>query len=195
MPIRDRVNARDVASLRRLFAGTRFDDEVVEFSGALGRAPRSAGELLLVGTEAHEPWHFAAHLGEEARWNGRPELQPTLVRWQVPPGARPHLAVGLERLQAVRANEALLVVSPDAAAEQLLDRVQDARRTGAVILAMETGDADLRGLAHEILTVPAAGDVPYLDVAQHVVSATAPAGPSSSRRSLRSRLTRFLERT
>lgn len=187
------MNVRDVASLRRLFAGTGFDDEVVEFSRALGQAPRSAGELLLVGTEAHEPWHFAAHLGDEARWNGRPELEPTLVRWHVPSGARPHLAIGLERLEAVRANEALLVVSPDVAAERLLDRVEDARRGGAVVLAMETGDADLRGLAHETLTVPTSDDVPYLDVAQHVISATAPA-ERSLRRSAWSRLARMLER-
>jgi len=188
------VNVRDVASLRRLFAGTRFDDEVVEFSSALGQAPKSAGELLLVGTEAHEPWHFAAHLGDEARWNGRPELEPTLVRWKVPTGARPHLAIGLERLEAVRANEALLVVSPDLAAERLLDRVDDARRRGAVVLAMETDDPDLRGLAHETLTVPSSDDLPYLDVAQHVISATAPAG-QSLRRSVWSRLARILERS
>ncbi len=188
------MNVRDVASLRRLFAGTPFDDEVVEFSSALGHAPKSAGELLLVGTEAHEPWHFAAHLGDEARWNGRPELEPTLVRWHVPAGARPHLAIGLERLEAVRPNEALLVVSPDLAAERLLDRVDDARRRGAVVLAMETDDPDLRGLAHETLTVPTSDDVSYLDVAQHVISATAPAG-QSPRRSVWSRLARVLERS
>ena len=187
------MNVRDVASLRRLLAGARFDDEVIEFAGALGQAPKAEGELLLVGTEAHEPWHFAAHLGDEARWNGRPELAPTLVRWHVPAGARPHLAVGLDRLEAVRANEALLVVSPDTAAERLLDRVDDARRRGAVVLAMETDDADLRGLAHESLTVPTSGDVPYLDVAQHVISATAPAGQSPSR-SLWARLARVVER-
>ncbi len=188
------MNVRDLASLRRLLPGGRFHDEVVEFSSALGQAPKSVGELLLVGTEVHEPWHFAAHLGDEARWNGRPELAPTLVRWQVPPGARPHLSIGLERLEAVRANEALLVVSPDAAAEQLLDRVEDARRCGAVVLAMETDDPDLRGLAHETLTVPTSPDVSYLDVAQHVISATAPAG-QFPRRSVRSRLARMLERS
>lgn len=188
------MNARDVASLRRLFAGTRFDDEVVEFSGALGRAPRSPGELLLVGTRAHEPWHFAAHLDDEARWNARPELSPTLVRWQVPAGARPHLAVGLQRLQAVRVNEAVLVVSPDAPGEALLDRVEDARRSGAVVLAMETDAPELRGLAHETLTVPTSDDLPYLDVTQHVVSATAPVA-HSPRRSMRSRLARLLDRS
>jgi len=114
------------------------------------------------------------------------------VRWQVPTGARPHLAVGLERLEAVRANEALLVVSPDVTAERLLDRVDDARRRGAVVLAMETDDPDLRGLAHEKLTVPSSDDLPYLDVAQHVISATAPAG-QSQRRSLWSRLARMME--
>lgn len=187
------MNTREVASLRRLFSGTRFDDEVVEFSSALGRAPRSEGGLLLVGTEHHEPWHFAAHLSDEARWAARPELVPTLVRWRVPEQAPPHLAVGLERLTVAGAREALLVVSPEAPAERLLDRVDDARRRGAVVLAMDTGDHDLEDLAHEVLTVPTDEAVPYLDVAQHVVSATAPVA-GSNRRSVRARLARMLQR-
>lgn len=187
------MNTREVASLRRLFSGTRFDDEVVEFSSALGRAPKSAGGLLLVGTQEHEPWHFAAHLSDEARWAARPEMVPTLVRWRVPAEAPAHLAIGMERLTVVGNGEALLVVSPEAPAERLLDRVDDARRRGAVVLAMDTGDPDLEGLAHETLTVPVSDAVPYLDVAQHVVSATAP-GALSSRRSLRDRLSRLLQR-
>jgi len=98
----------------------------------------------------------------------------------------------MERLESVRAHEALLVVSPDSPAEALLDRVEDARRRGAVVLAMETDGPDLRGLAHEALTVPTSGDVAYLDVAQHVISATAPAG-RSQRRSLWSRLAGMIE--
>ncbi len=186
------MNSREVASLRRLFARTRFDDEMVEFSSAVGTAPRSAGGLLLVGTQAHEPWHFAAHLSEEARWTGRAELMPTLVRWQVPHGAPAHLAVGLERLSGAGRDEALLVVSPDAPSERLLDRVDDARRGGAVVLAMGS-DGDLAGLAHESLTVPADDELPYLDVAQHVVSATAPVA-GTGRRRVRGRLARLLDR-
>ena len=187
------MNSREVASLRRLFARTRFDDEMVEFSTALGTTPRSPGGLLLVGSQVHEPWHFAAHLSEEARWTGRLDLAPTLVRWQVPEGAPAHLAVGLDRLSEVSTDETLLVVSPDAPAERLLVRVDDARRHGAVVLAMGTADADLQGLAHESLTVPHGDDVPYLDVAQHVVSATAPVA-GTGRRSVRGRLARLLDR-
>jgi hypothetical protein len=181
------VNAAEAALLRALFEGTPFDDEVVEFAGALGTAPQSPGGLLLVGTPAEEPWHFAAHLTDEAEWAARPELAPTLVRWQVPPGAPAHLAVGLDRLHAVRRRETLLVVSPDAAPERLLDGVARARKTGAHVLAIEAGVADLRDLAHEALTVPVHS---YLDVVQHVVSATA---PGARKRSVRERLGRLLD--
>lgn len=174
--------------MRALFEGTAFDDEVVDFAGALGTAPHDPGGLLLVGTPDEEPWHFAAHLADEATWAGRPELDPTLVRWAVPEGAPPHLAVSLERLRVVRAKETLLVVSPDAAPERLLDDVQRARRKGAHVMAIEAGDRDLRGLAHEALTVPTAS---YLDVVQHVVSATAP--NAVRKRSLRERLGRLLD--
>jgi hypothetical protein len=183
------VNPEETALLRAVFEGTAFDDDVVDFAGALGTSPHGAGGFLLVGTPAEEPWHFAAHLTDEATWAGRDELAPTLVRWQVPDGAPPHLAVGLDRLHAVRARETLLVVSPDGAPERLLDDVQHARKHGAHVLTIETGDRDLRGLAHEALTVPVAA---YFDVVQHVVSATAP-GAVRRRRSVRDRLGRLLD--
>ena len=177
----------EVALLRAVFEGTAFDDEVVDFASALGTAPHVAGGLLLVGTPDEEPWHFAAHLTDEASWSGRAELSPTLVRWQVPDGAPPHLAVGLDRLHAVRARETLLVVSPDAAPERLLYDVQRARRKGAHVLAIEAGDRDLRGLAHEALHVPQQS---YLDVVQHLVSASA---PNARKRGVRERLGRILD--
>ena len=179
----------EAALLRAVFEGTAFDDEVVDFAGALGTAPHDPGGLLLGGTPDEEPWHFAAHLTDEASWAGRDELAPTLVRWAVPDGAPPHLAVGLDRLRVVRARETLLVVSPDAAPERLLDDVQRARRTGAHVLAIEAGDGDLRGLAHEALTVPYDS---YFDVVQHVVSATAPSAVRR-RHSVRDRLGRLLD--
>lgn len=182
------MNADETALLRALFEGTAFDDEVVDFAGALGSAPHDAGGLLLVGTPDDEPWHFAAHLTDEATWAGRDELAPTLVRWQVPPGAPAHLAVPLDRLRAVRDRETLLVVAPDAAPERLLDDLSRARKAGAHVLAIEAGDRDLRGLAHESLTVPLAS---YLDVVQHVVSATAPT--ARRRRGVRHRLGRLLD--
>ena len=46
----------------------------------------------------------------------------------------------------------------------LLERVSDARRVGATILALDAGDPELDALAHETLTVPggasADGEVP-----------------------------------
>jgi hypothetical protein len=183
------MNADDAALLRAMFEGTAFDDEVVEFAGALGTAPTDPGGLLLVGTPDEEPWHFAAHLADEAEWAHRPELSPTLVRWHVPDSAPPHLAVGLQRLHVVHARETLLVVAPGKAPERLLDDVDRARRGGAHVLAIEAGDKDLRGLAHEALTVPRAS---YLDVVQHVVSATAPTA-IRRRRGVRERLGRLLD--
>jgi hypothetical protein len=177
------VDAAETAALRALFEGTPFDDEVVDFATTLGTTAR---DLLLVGTPDEEPWHFAAHLTDEAEWARRPELAPTLVRWQVPDGAPPHLAVGLDRLTVVT-RETLLVVSPDGAPERLLDDASRARRKGARVLAIEAGDADLRSVAHESLTVPAQA---YLDVVQHVVSATA---PGARRPSVRQRLGRLLD--
>jgi hypothetical protein len=185
------VNADETALLRVLLQQDRLEDRVVDFATTLGRAPHPADGLLLVGTPNEEPWHFAAHLTDEAEWAARPELTPTLVRWQVPAGAPAHLAVDLSRIEAVRRKETLLVVAPDAAPEPLLERVSDARRRGALILAMDGGDRDLEGLAHEALTVPSTPGVPYLDVVQHVVSQTA---PTSTRQSARSRLGAWLDR-
>ncbi|MDQ1712572.1 MAG: hypothetical protein QOE45_2022 [Frankiaceae bacterium] len=183
------MNTEDAALLRAAFEGTAFDDAVVDFASALGTAPTDPGGLLLVGTPDEEPWHFAAHLTDEAEWAGRAELSPTLVRWAVPEGAPAHLAVGLDRLHVVHARETLLVVAPGAAPERLLDDVDRARRGGAHVLAVEAGDKDLRGLAHEALTVPVAA---YFDVVQHVLSATAP-GAVRRRRGVRERLGRLLD--
>lgn len=188
------MNADETALLRVLLQG-RLEDDVVDFAAALGTAPHVEGGLLLVGTPAEEPWHFAAHLTDEAQWCHRPELAPTLVRWAVPDRAPAHLAVSLDRIERAQKQETLLVVSPGGAPEQLLERVSDARRRGALILAMEAGDAELRGLAHEALTVPdaAATGAPYLDVVQHVVSQTA--GTATRRaRTARSRLGLLLDR-
>jgi hypothetical protein len=157
----------------------------------LGTAPHGSGGLLLVGTPDDEPWHFAAHLTDEAQWNHRPDLSPTLVRWQVSAGAPPHLAVGMERLEQVRRAETLFVVSPTAAPEGLLERVADARRTGALILSVHGGDDELDELAHEAVGVRDPALSPYLDVIQHVVSRTAPGG--ARKRSLRDRLNRMLD--
>ena len=187
------MNADEVALLRVLLEGNGLDERVADFSATLGAAPQPQGGLLLVGTPDEEPWHFAAHLSDEARYVSRPELEPTLVRWAPPPGAPPHLAVGLERLEQVAKRETLLVVAPAATPERLLDRVADARKGGALVLAIETGDRDLRSLAHESLTVPGSDAGPYLDVVEHVVSTTAGV-LTVNRRTVRSRLGRLLDR-
>jgi hypothetical protein len=156
-----------------------------------------------VGTPEEEPWHLAAHLDDEARFSGIAELTPTLVRWSPPPGAPAHLAVGMERIEAVSRGETLFVVAPDAAPEQLLERVSDARRIGATIMSIDDGDDGLSDLAHERLIVPSqqlevatnidAVTTPVdFDTVQHLVSVAA--GEGEQRRNMRDRLAQFLER-
>ncbi|MFB4315594.1 hypothetical protein [Actinomadura sp. 21ATH] len=184
--------------LREVLAATGWLERTGEFGRALRTSARTPGGLLLVGTPAEDPWHLAAHLDDESRLAALPGLAPTLVRWSPPPGAPAHLAVGLDRLEAARRGETLFVVAEEAAPAPLLERVDDARRTGAVVLALEGGDRELRGLAHEALTVPAEDALVSFDGAQHLVSAAAGAaegwgGPARAPRRLRDRLARLLE--
>jgi hypothetical protein len=146
-----------VAILREILATTGWADRTREFAQALRSSARVPGSLLLVGTPQEEPWHLAAHLDDEARFAQIPELSPTLVRWSPPEEAPAHLAVGLDRLEAARKGETVFVVAPDAAPPPLLERVWDARKVGATILALDAGDRDLEGMAHEALIVPPAG--------------------------------------
>jgi hypothetical protein len=192
------VDADQVAALRALLAPTGWLERTRAFARVLRSSTTTPGGLLLVGTPDEEPWHLAAHLDEESRFSGIPEIAPTLIRWKPAPDAPPHLRVGLARLEAAQRGEALFVVSPDAAPVPLLERVSDARKAGAVILTMGQGDPELEGLAHEALTVQAAAAPVTFDAAQHLVSAAAgeqavrgsqPAGL----RGLRSRLARLLD--
>lgn len=186
------MNAEQVAVLRELLAPTGWVDRAAAFARALRGSVRTPGGLLVVGTPAQEPWHLAAHLDEESRLGGIPELMPTLVRWSPPPGAPPHLSVSLERLEAARRGESLLVVTPDNAPDPLLQRVDDARHSGAVILALDRGDPQLEDLAHEVLAVgPAAAPMSF-DAAQHLVSAAAGARPERER-GIRAWLARLLD--
>ncbi|MCA1224178.1 hypothetical protein [Streptomyces sp. 8L] len=154
------MDAVRVALLREVLAATRWPSEARAFAGALRSCvvPQGGG-LLLVGTRAYEPWHLAAHLVDEAAWSGRPELAPTLVRHEVPPRAPAHLTVGLGRLEAAGRGETLLVVAPGRADTGLLERVHGARRAGATVFSLDGGDPEMRGVAHEILTVPGAGPI------------------------------------
>ncbi|WP_225805097.1 hypothetical protein [Streptomyces sp. NK15101] len=167
------MDAVRVALLREVLAGTEWPTAARRFAGALRSSvvPHRGG-LLLVGTEEYEPWHLAAHLVDESAWSGLPELVPTLVRHRVRPGAPAHLAVGLGRLEAAGRGATLLMVAPGRPDAGVLQRVHDARRAGATVLSLDGGDEEVRGLAHEALTVAEGAGVD-LDTVQHLVSAAA----------------------
>ncbi|MFG1695937.1 hypothetical protein [Nonomuraea sp. NPDC049309] len=184
------MDSGSVALLRELLAGTGWLERTRELGLAL-RATRSPGGLLVVGTPDDEPWHVTAHLADEARYSGLPQLTPTLLRWSPPPDAPPHLRVGIERLEQAGRGETLFVLSEQQAPVPLLERVNDARRTGATILAIEGGDRELAGLAHDAIEVPREGPVTF-DGAQHLVSAAA--GEADRRPGLRERLARLLDK-
>ncbi|MFG2473467.1 hypothetical protein [Streptomyces fagopyri] len=190
------MDAVRVALLREVLAGTEWPGATRRFAGALrGSVVSYGGGLLLVGTAEYEPWHLAAHLVDEAAWSGTPELSPTLVRHGARASDPAHLAVGLGRVEAARRGETLLVVAPSAPGAPLLERVHDARRAGATVLALGAGDRELGAMAHEALTVPPEHELD-LDTVQHLVSAAAgentlPA--QRGRRRLRDRLSRLAD--
>jgi hypothetical protein len=191
----DLVDAKQVAALRGLLASTGWLERTTEFARALRRSSRTRGGLLIVGTPDAEPWHLTAHLDEESRMSGVPELEPTLIRWDPPPDAPPHLRTGLARLDRAQRGETLFVVSPQAAPDALLERVHSARKV-ATVLALDQGDPELEAMAHEVLTVrPDSAPVSF-DAAQHLVSAaagTAGAAGGRPRAGLRERLGRLLD--
>ncbi|MFJ8002842.1 hypothetical protein [Streptomyces fagopyri] len=190
------MDAVRVALLREVLAGTEWPGATRRFAGTLrGSVVSYGGGLLLVGTAEYEPWHLAAHLVDEAAWSGTPELSPTLVRHGARASDPAHLAVGLGRVEAARRGETLLVVAPSAPGAPLLERVHDARRAGATVLALDSGDRELGAMAHEALTVPPEHELDF-DTVQHLVSAAAgentlPA--QRGRRRLRDRLSRLAD--
>jgi len=192
------MNADQVAALRALLAPTGWLDRTATFAQALRRSARTPNGLLVVGAADDEPWHMTAHLADESRYAGLPELAPTLVRWAPEPGAPAHLAVGIDRLRAATRTETLLVVSQHAAPAELLERVQDVRRAGATVFALDQDDPELDQLAHEALPVsPTTAPVSF-DGAQHLVTSSItardgqPDSPALDKR-LRSRLARLLD--
>ncbi|MGH8938992.1 MAG: hypothetical protein ACRDV2_06545 [Actinomycetes bacterium] len=201
------MDAARVHVLRELLATTGWVERTRGFARSLRRSTDQPGSLLLVGTPTEEPWHLAAHLDDESRFSGVPELAPTLVRWAPPPNAPPHLSVGLSRLEAAGRGETLFVVAPDEPTAPLLERVADARRVGATILSIDDGDADLDGLAHDRLVLPSHDlavpsqelvtprlPTPDIDMetVQHLVSVAA--GEFVERGAFRDRLARLLDR-
>ncbi|WP_372453740.1 hypothetical protein [Acrocarpospora catenulata] len=185
------MDAAAVRFLREALDATGWVARTREFGRAL-RGTRSPGGLLLVGTPEEEPWHLTAHLADEARFTGLAQLTPTLVRWAPPVDAPPHLRVGVDRLAGAGRGETLLVVAEQRAPVPLLERVDDARRTGATILALDGGDPELEALAHDALAVPALGAPLSFDGAQHLVSLAA--GELPRRAGLRERLARLADR-
>jgi hypothetical protein len=167
------MNADQVVALRALLAPTGWLARTSQFAGALRRSARTPHGLLIVGTASDEPWHLTAHLADESRLAGIPELEPTLVRWAPPRGAPAHLSVGLDRLRDAGHSQTLLVVTPQLAPAELLERVDDVRRLGATIFALDRGDPELDRLAHEALAVPEATAPVSFEGAQHLVSAAA----------------------
>ncbi|MFJ4790631.1 hypothetical protein [Streptomyces sp. NPDC088794] len=190
------MDAVRVALLREVLAGTEWLGATRRFAGALrGSVVSHGGGLLLVGTPEYEPWHLAAHLVDEAAWSGTPELAPTLVRHGAQAADPAHLAVGLGRLAAARRGETLLVVSPGGPDVPLLERVHDARRAGATVLALGPGEEQLVSLAHESLAVPDGSELD-LDTVQHLVSAAAgetPLPAPRGRRRFKDRLSRLAD--
>ncbi|MDT9700090.1 hypothetical protein [Streptomyces sp. P17] len=140
----------------------------------LGRlAAARRGETLLV----------VSPQGADARLAGPPRgLDAGLA--EPPRGPDAGLAGSPKGLDAVSG------VSPHGPHDGLLERVHDARRAGATVLALGPGEGDLVAMAHESLAVPEGTDLD-LDTVQHLVSAAA--GESSvpsprARRRFRDRL-------
>ena len=196
------VDSARVLLLREALAQSGWVEQTRSFSGSLRRVT-GAGRLLLVGTPEEEPWHLAAHLDDESRLSGLSQLSPTLVRWAPPADAPPHLSVTMSRLEAATRGETVFVVAPDAPPEFLLERVADARRTGATILSIDDGGDDLGSLAHDRIVVPTSADARLvvtsqlpvdidIDVVSHLVSVAA--GENFSRSSVRDRMARMLDR-
>src|SRR5262249_51982118 len=107
------MNAAQVQALRAILSPTGFLERTAQLVGCLRRRAAKSHGLLIVGTPTSEPWHMTAHLADEVRLADLPGLAPTLVRWSPPPGAAPHLSVGLDRLERADRTETLLIVSPD----------------------------------------------------------------------------------
>ena len=148
--------------------------ETLQFASALGGRRDISDGLLVVGTPEFEPWHFVAHMTEEARRNGRADLVPTLTRWQVPPGSPPHLAVSVDEIGRATRHQTVLVISSCYRSPELLQRVTDAKKRGARIMAVHRGDVDLVGISHEMLSVDPQRVDHDFDLAQHLVTDIAP---------------------
>ncbi len=104
--------------------------------------------LFVVGTDTFDAWHVAAHFHDQARRSNLPGLSPTLLRWNPPATAPPHLRHSAHELAAADRRSAVLVIAPDRLHDDGLQRLADARRRGAALFTV-TSDGELASLAHE----------------------------------------------
>lgn len=156
--------------------------DTLHFAHALGGRRYTSDRLLVIGTPEFEPWHFVAHLAEEAKRDHRADLIPTLVRWEVPQGSPAHLAVSTSELTQLTRNQTLLIVSSCSHSPQLLQRVTDAKKRGARIMAVHRNDEDLADISHEMLSIDPLRDDHDFDLAQHLVTDIAPMVEGQERR-------------
>lgn len=90
------------------------------------------------------------------------------------------------------------MVTPTEPGAPLLERVHDARRAGATVLALDAeaaGGGELHAMAHDGLSVPGDTDLD-LDTVQHLVSAAAGENAVAAprgRRGFRDRLSRLAD--
>lgn len=181
------MQPHDLAATCRLLEPSGWLGAARRFASSLRSAGHEPGRLLVVGTPEQEPWHLTAHLADAARWRAVPSLAPTLVRWNVPAGAPAHLSLGIDAVPAAGRGTTLLVAAPGQVDEQLLQRLEDARRGGANIFALHDGVRELDDLVHESLSTsgavaPTCGV--SFDTAGHVLTQAALAPPPRARRSL-----------
>jgi hypothetical protein len=166
------TSARSVKKWVRLLGDLGL--QTLHFANALGGRRDTSNRLLVVGTPQFEPWHFVAHLAEEAKRGGRADLAPTLIRWDVPPGSPAHLSFSVNEVAQMTRSQTLLVVSSCSDSPELLERVTDAKKHGARILAVHRGDLALADLSHEMLSVDPVRTDHDFDLTQHLVTDLAP---------------------
>lgn len=157
----------------------QFSVEALRFASALGGRSPSSNRLFVLGAPGGEPWHFVAHLDEQATRYGRTDLVPTLLRWTVPTGAPAHLAVSVDTMARASQHDTFLVISPFDDPPELLERVSDAKANGARIMSLHRGQRELVDLSHETLSVDRSKADRTFGITQHVVTDSAPVTATS----------------
>jgi hypothetical protein len=149
-------------------------------------AAARSDRLLVLGSKTFEPWHVTAHLDDQARLLGAPELRPTLLRRCPPADVPAHLRHSMDDLRDTGRRHTVLVVTPDELDAEALSRLSDARRRGALLLGVTGDEGELAALTDHLVSVTApaattAGlEEPAFAVATHLVAVSA--GDHGSRR-------------